>query len=284
MRNTRGVRLGDPAPAARTDLTNEKNHAVFGFPDFGQRVFGAHQKAFDQAILVSNLANEMFVQTDKMPLKRERFVIYLLVRMAVTGWTELLILVGNGAGLGAMKISRGMFEAAVMAEYLRRTPEEIDDYLDFFNVLSWKRLQIYPDSFKPRQKKKIQTEYDRVKARFENRKGRVRDQWNKHSIRQMASVLGRKDQYDLPYSIAASMHHSNFEAMVSHVGRKNKRLYVDQPPSMNWVPQAFISGHVYLLQALETLNDCFHLGFDSRLKAENDAFLEAWGKKTNQSQ
>jgi hypothetical protein len=263
-------------------MANENNHAVFGFPDFGQRVYRDYQSAFDQAILVSTFANKMFAQADKALLKREKFVIYLLVRMAVTGWTELLILVGNGAGLGAMKISRGMFESGVMAEYLRRTPEEIDDYLDFFHVLSWKRLQMCPDSFKPRQKKKIKSEYERVKARFENRKGKVRDQWNRHSIRQMASVLGRLNQYDLPYSIAASMHHSNFEAMASHIGRERKRLYIDQPPSMNWIPQAFISGHVYLLQALDTLNECFQLGFDSELKAENDAFFEVWGKKTTQ--
>jgi hypothetical protein len=171
-------------------MTNENSHAVFGFPDFGQRVYSAYKKAFDQAILVSNRANEMFIQADKTPLKREKFVIYLLVRMVVTGWTELLILVGNGAGLGAMKISRGMFESAVMAEYLRRTPQEIDDYLDFGHVLNWKRFQLDPDLFKPRQKKKIQSEYDRIKACFENRKGRVRDQWNSHSIRQMAKVLG----------------------------------------------------------------------------------------------
>jgi hypothetical protein len=79
------------------------------------------------------------------------------------------------------------------------------------------------------------------------------------------------------------MHHGNFEAMVSHVGRERKRLYVDQPPSMNWIPQAFISGHVYLLQALDTLNDCFQLSFDSAMKAESDAFLEVWGKKTTQA-
>jgi hypothetical protein len=259
-------------------MTNEDNHPVFDFPDFGQRVYDAHQKAFDQAILVSNFANEMFVQADKTPLKREKFVIYLLVRMVVTGWTELLILIGNGAGLGAMKISRGMFESAVMAEYLRRTPQEIDDYLEFGHVLSWKRSQMDPDLFKPKQRKKIQKEYDRVKARFENRKGKVRNQWNSHSIGQMANVLGRQNQYDLPYSIAASMHHGNFEAMVSYVGRERTRLYIDQPPSMNWIPQAFISGHVYLLQALDTLNDSFQLGFDTRLKAAYEAFEETWKK------
>jgi len=175
-------------------VTNENNHAVFGFPDFGQHFYGAYRQAFDQAILVSNLANEMFAQADKTPLKQERFVIYLLVRMVVTGWTELLILVGNGAGIGAMKISRGMFESSVMAEYLRRTPQEIDDYLEFGHVLNWKQLQLDPDLFKPRQKKKIRTEYDRVKSRFENRRGKVRDHWNSHSIRQMANVLGRQNQ------------------------------------------------------------------------------------------
>ncbi len=260
-------------------MIDQDNRAVFGFPDFAQRVYDAYPKAFNQTIRDSQLANEMFAEADKYPLKRDKFVVYLLVRMAATGWTELLLLVGNGAGLGAMKISRGMFESAVMAEYLRRTPQEIDDYMEFGHVLNWKRLELFPDAFDTKQKRKIRKEYSRVKSRFENKKGKVRTQWNSHSIAQMAGVIGRQEQYDLPYSIAASMHHGNFEAMISHLGNEKSRLYVDQPPSMNWIPQALVSGHAYLLQALDTLNDCFQLAFDSRLKAAGEAFQKIWKKK-----
>lgn len=260
-------------------MTAADDQAVFGFPDFWQTVYDKHRQFADQAIRVSQLANDMFSAAEKEPMKDLKFVVYLLVRMAATGWTELVILAGNGAGLGAMKISRGMFEAAVMAEYLRRTPTEIDDYLEFGHVLRWKRMKSYPETLSPKQSKKIQKEYDRVKIRFADRKGRVRAQWNRHSIAYMAQKVGREEQYEMAYGIAASMHHGNFEAMISHLKHEKARLYMDQPPSMNWIPEALVSGHAYLLQALDTLNECFEVGFDDRLKAASDAFQVVWSKK-----
>src|ERR1017187_7722009 len=123
---------------------------------------------------------------------------------------ELLILAGNGAGVGAVKISRGMFESAVMAEYLRTNVSEVDDYFEYGRVLMWKRLQQYSDKFTPEKIKEVEGEYNRVRQRFTTKNGDVRNHWNKNSIRRMAAAIGREKQYELPYSIAASMHHGNY--------------------------------------------------------------------------
>lgn len=195
-----------------------------------------------------------------------------------TGRVELLTLVGHGAGLGAMKIARGMFESAVMAEYLRQTPEEIEDYVEYGRVLDFKRIKLYPEAVSPEKAVDIEREYNRVRPRFENKNGKIRGHWNRYPISYMAEKIGRAQQYELSYSLAASIHHGNFEAMIAHLSGDEAQLDIDQPPSLAWVKQALASGHVYLLQALDTLNDFFKLGFDSRLSASGAAFEHVWRK------
>jgi hypothetical protein len=79
-------------------------------------------------------------------------------------------------------------------------------------------------------------------------------------------------------SIAASMHHGNVEATMAHMEGNEHKMTIVDPPALAWVEQALISGHVYLLQALDTLNDCLRLGFESRLEAANREFRDVWGK------
>jgi Family of unknown function (DUF5677) len=191
---------------------------------------------------------------------------------------ELLTLVGHGAGLGAMKIARGMFESAVMAEYLRQFPAEIEDYVEYGHVIFYKRLKQHPSVASPKMAANMEKEYNRVKHRFE-KNGRIRNQWNKYPISYMAEKVGRAAQYEISYSLAASIHHGNFEAMTAHLSGDKAKLDIDQPPSLEWVNQALASGHVYLLQALDTLNDCFKLGYDSQLKEAGEVFQKVWREK-----
>jgi hypothetical protein len=258
-------------------MINAGDKFEFGFPDFAETIFGEYGPALQLAYTDSHLANEMLGALPK-EMKFDELVIYMLVRMTTTGWVELLILVGNGAGIGAMKIARGMFETAVMAEYLRQTPAEIEDYLQYGRVLDLKRMKLSPELFSAEQKREIEAEYNTVAPRFTNKEGRVRNHWNKNPIGFMAAAIGRRDQYEMPYSLAASIHHGNFEALIGHLSRNGETLDIDQPPSLAWVNQALVSGHVYLLQALDTLNDFFKLGFDSRIKQAGEAFRKVWSK------
>jgi uncharacterized protein DUF5677 len=254
-----------------TYIVADSEKMEFGFPEFAATVFAEYGPALRLAHAHSGLANEIFAALPSH-LKRDSAIIYMLVRMTTTGWVELLILVGNGAGLGAMKIARGMFESSLMAEYLRRVPEEIDDYVDYGPVLNYKRLKQY---FPAELNATIKQDYERAAARFINEKGRLRKSWNKYPISYMAAKVGWKERYELDYSIAASIHHGNFEAMVSHISRK-EALDVDSPPSLTWIKQALATGHVYLLQALDTLNELLKLGFDEKLRLAGEEFARVW--------
>ncbi len=248
----------------------------FGFPQFWPTVYNAYRPASDAAVRNLQLATEMFNAAHGKMSEPLEFVVYMLVSSTATGLKELLILAGNGAGAGAMKISRGMFESAVMAEYLRIKADEVDNFTGYGRVLDWKRLHQYPESVTSERAREIEDNYNRVKPRFVNKRGKVRNHWNKKSISQMACAVGRGEQYELSCSIAASIHHGNFEAMLAHVEGDQKKLSIVEPPSMEWVKQALMSGHVYLLQALETQNACLRLGFEKRIKAANEEFQDVW--------
>jgi hypothetical protein len=84
----------------------------------------------------------------------------------------------------------------------------------------------------------------------------------------------RAQQYKIPYSLAASIHHGNFEGMIAHLSGDEAEFFIESPPSLAWVKQALVSGHVYLLQALNTLNTYFDLGFD--LEAAGNEFEKVW--------
>ena len=253
---------------------NESREVEFGFPDFAATVFAEYGPELMLAYEHSHLANRIIGALPK-EMSPNQVVINLLARMTTTGWIELLILVGNGAGLGAMKIARGMFETAVTAEYLRRTPEEIEDYVEYGHVLDFKRIKLFPEAVSAEKARQIENEYNRVEPRFE-KDGRVRGQWNKHSIFDMAAKVEREQQYKIPYSLAASIHHGNFEGMIAHLSGDETQVEIESPPSLAWVKQALVSGHVYLLQALNTLNTFFDLGFD--LQAAGEQFEKVWRK------
>ncbi len=256
---------------------------IFGFPDFWQEVYDANKPFFQEAWKLRDLARQILGTAQKQAAGNPQFVVFILVRITFIGFFELITLAGNGAGPGAMKISRGMFESATMAEYLRQNPQDIDDFTEFLHIANWKRYQgLTPDGISqvgPDKARELEEEYKRAVVRFTDKKGRVRERWNKKSIKRMAAEVGRSEQYELTYSYGASIHHSSAEGILAYLERKPEEIILDAPPSVAWIPQALIAGHTYTLQALDTLNESLKLGFDEQIKTAASTFREVWSRK-----
>jgi uncharacterized protein DUF5677 len=65
-------------------------------------------------------------------------VIFYLIRTCYEDFMEIFLLCGNGYGIGAMKLLRGMYERAVTAEYLHKYPDKASDFLDFLWIQQYK--------------------------------------------------------------------------------------------------------------------------------------------------
>jgi hypothetical protein len=92
----------------------------------------------------------------------------------------------------------------------------------------------------------------------------------------MAEELGRRDQYDLIYGLASSIHHTNFEGILAGFRLEDSEIVPDLPPSMKWVREALVAAHANLLFSLITLNDSCKLGFSDNLMRAQQAFEEEW--------
>jgi len=258
---------------------------TFGFEEFWPAVQERYGRQFGTVAEVVGLANEMdAVARGKGPEPVQK-VVYVLTRITTIGMNDVVLLCGNGCGTAAMKVARGMFESATTSEYLRRNPAEVDDYLDFGRVIHWRRYQ-WLLSESPEDAKRmsadqvlnIEVEYDRVKPKFSDTKGRVRNRWSTKTIREITEAVGRVKEYELPYSLGASLHHSNAEGLLAYLDHRDGKIVLDSPPSFEWVPEALLMAHTNLLTALDTLNDACDLGFTDKLKAAVESFHKVWRK------
>jgi hypothetical protein len=253
----------------------QEPRVTFGFEEFWTVVYGHHQQQFDAITDLLRLANEMLQVAENKAAEPVEMVIHELTRATMAGACDVLLLCGNGCGLGAMKIVRGMYESRWTAEYLRRNPEEVKDYIDFGLIMSWRRYQWLQDNIREGVKplssedvKNIEDAYNRVKPRFTNVEGRVRNQWSKKGIRQIAEEIGSGKEYELPYSLACSIHHANAEGLGAGAPVT--------PPSLEWVRNTLLAAGTNLWFALNTLNDSCVLGFSDRLNTAGEIHSQVW--------
>lgn len=258
----------------------------FGFPEIWDEVYSQYKEFFEGAKELAQISEQILQAAQPKALEPSEKAVFVLSRITAIGMMELQVLAANGCGQGAMKIARGMFESAVYAEYLRRHLEEAEDYIDFGHVVMWDRYQWIkrnsPEAARtlsPEAVCQLEENFNRVKHRFASKqkdKCRIRGQWYRQNFSQMAENVGRKPGYELPYSIACSIHHASFEGMLSYFEGKGSDVSFGAPPSLEWVPDALIFGHECLLQALDTLNDCLKLGLDEKIKGATERYQQVW--------
>jgi len=251
----------------------------FGFEDFWPQASKEYADVFHVIARLIAVVNEALDAAEKKPRELLDLSVIALVRMTGFAMNDVMLLCGNGSGIGAMKIVRGMFETSILAEYLIHHPNEVADYVDFGAVLAWRRLHTLKgekrNSMTPEQVKQLEDEYDSVKARFTTN-GRERNNWTTKSLRKLAEELGRSESYNLVYGLACSLHHANFEGLMGYHEMKDGKLEMIGPPSFAWIGAALVAAHEYLWRALKTLNDCCKLGFDAQVEATSEEFNNLW--------
>jgi hypothetical protein len=236
-----------------------------GFPEFWDTVHAKYRVYFDASALLQPLVNRIKQQAPTQPLHK---VVRRLTIVAANSYGALITLVLNGYGNDAMKIARSIFEADVTVGYLRRHPEELDDYLDY-DCIQQKHLYDYVLKYCPEQTAAIDPpsveelleRHTKVAPRF---KGRSR--WCRKGIRQMAEDLGEGlDQIYLTfYRWASDMHHVSVRGLTLQVEAES--LDVDLAPSENWLEQALVAGLGSTLRLAMRSNEELELGLDKDLE------------------
>jgi hypothetical protein len=247
--------------------TKERDGTAFGYDDFWATSATQFRQQFEDFDHLIQLGQEMINAVDGKVAERIEKLICDFVRVVMTGAYEVIVLCGNGCGMGAMKVVRGMYETQWIAEYLRQNPDKAEDYIEFSKVLVRRELDwltekdpVASGRVPPERTQEIESNYQQVRGQFSDGRGNERWLWSERSIRQIAKSIGREGEYDLPYARACDIHHLNIKGLSEYFVQREGELQFEPPPSTHWVRQALIAAYTNLLQILNTLNDCCDLG------------------------
>jgi hypothetical protein len=155
--------------------------------------------------------------------------IYMLARTCVEDFNEILLLCGNGYGIGAEKMIRGMYERAVTLVYLHQHPECAEDFLDYHKVADHKLLKAVEetmgtDVFSPEEKQRIEREFQEVREQFmvtDCKKcgtKRLNHTWSQLDFVSMAHTTGELGMLLVPaYYLGVREGHSTVGAIFSRL-------------------------------------------------------------------
>jgi hypothetical protein len=108
--------------------------------------FGSRHKVFLERFTNLRSAIDCAFAGDR-PLSEpiDKFI-FLFGRICAEEFFEILLCCGNGYGFAAQKLLRSLYEKAVTLAYLHQNPEQLDDFIDYHHVASYKLARAVKES------------------------------------------------------------------------------------------------------------------------------------------
>jgi hypothetical protein len=264
---------------------------IFGNKDFWPEVVKRHPEFFHRIgrlqQAVRNIADPAYEGLDGS----QRLQMNLLILVATGVW-EVVTLVGNGMGHGAMKIVRGVVENAINAEYLRQFPDQVEKYMEWHWV-ELHKLYVYMQETSPESLKEIsaekmasdEAEYERVKGLFQYKvvnadgteKTLRQETWCRDNLFQRAEKVNLAPSYRTIMLPANQILHGSIGGWIRELDVESGR--VEFPPTHKWGGEALIAAHVALLQAIETVAQALGVTPDPPIDTLKEDFSAIWGSE-----
>jgi hypothetical protein len=222
-----------------------------------------------------------------------RATVYSLERAAYDDFAELLILAGNGMGLGATKVVRSIYERYVHALYIANKPSEAPVFIDHGKIEKGKLInrwkEVVPErlaqDFTEDELTQIQKEFKEAKARQKEERCKACDQpktqneWTRVDLSRMAREVDEQafKAYATCYLIPTLLTHAtptglDFRIRFTDEGLEYKLL--SEPEAHTAVKK----GHYLILGVLSHLNKYYALGQDAEVEKRFAAFNEMWSE------
>ena len=261
-----------------------------GNPDEWESFVGRHALFFERFPNLRMTLEAAFLReldTADEPVDR---VIFYSGRLCVEDFMEIQLLSGNGYGIGALKLLRGMYERAVTARYLHLNPNEADAFLDFYWIAQNKEIKAVKRTFDldalPADKMKESREkFERVRDKFEitdcRKCGtkRLNHTWSRLDFITMAHQVGELGQLIVPaYYFPTRQIHSTVGALLSRLEMKDGRTTFRDGAQKEEADSTIQFAHLVLLNVLSLQKE--HFEFDSIEKLLEQCFqdyADIWG-------
>src|ERR1700730_4457761 len=160
----------------------------FDLPDEVEAFSQRNQQALD---LLPRLSETIYKVTNK-PVKsnREGLTVFMLCRLCLKDFSEILLLSSNAHGFAALQVVRSMFEKLVEAKYLHVHPAEIEAYWVYYLVqlekLGWETIA-----------EKHDKDWKQIVSVFKTKTGRgktrTQPRWSRHSLIEIAKEVGMEN-------------------------------------------------------------------------------------------
>jgi hypothetical protein len=221
-------------------------------------------------------------------------VVFFLGRLCVEDFMEILLLCGNGYGIGGMKLLRGLFERAVTLGYVARKPDKAEQFLEYHYVHQGKQFnhanEVFPmnEHLSPEQIEQIQSAYKRTKEKYQEvlcRKcgtTRTRFSWSELDLRSMAREAGLSKLYPQCYYDPTLQAHATVSSLTARMKlRGNGQVTFDEGAQREKADLALIGAHNIVLYVLDVVNRYFKMRLEDEVQERFADFIYIWDRETN---
>jgi len=244
---------------------------------------------------LEELRDKMFVRKIH-PKHHADYVVYGLGRVCVEDFEQVLNLCGNGFGIGAMQLLRGMYERQVTAAYLSRCPDEVDSFVEYSHIQLRRAMNQLKEVYhgeraildgivSEERRSEIEKQYQGVKDKFmdtlckECETTKEMFSWTKLSTGALALKGGQglDKLYHYQYFRPTLLSHSTFKSVEARVVFGDDGSFsFESEGQQKYIKEALIGGHNLLLNVFDLQNKHFNLGLDSEIEQSGRDYLECW--------
>ena len=232
--------------------------------------------------------NNVFIRDVKATEPTDR-VVFFLGRLCVEDFMEILLLCGNGYGIGAMRLLRGMYERAVTLGYIDKNPGEAEQFLEYhfihrgkhFNHAS--QIPHMNKHLNPDEKEEIKKTYADAKKRFEEvlckkcGTTRTRFSWSKLDLFSMARVASLEKLYLKCYYEPTLQAHATASSLISRLKiKENGQISFDDRAQREKADDVLIGAHNLMLYILQVENNHFDMELSVELQDRFEDFMQIW--------
>lgn len=261
---------------------------TFGLPDEWDDFLVRHALFAEKLKPLTETFRKVFIRQVETTEPAERVVLGL-GRLSVEDFMEILLLCGNGYGVGGMKLLRGLYEKAVTLGYIAKNPEKAEQFLDYHNVHQGKLLnhakQVFPMGkyLSASQIDEIQSAYRRTKDKYQEvlceKCGTTRTSfsWSELDLLSMAREAGLHKLYLQCYYDPTLQAHTTVSSLIARLRLgDNGQVSFDEGAQHEKADLALVSAHNVILYVLDTENRYFKMGLESEIQDRFEDFMNIW--------
>ncbi len=211
-------------------------------------------------------------------------IIFLLGRTSFEDYCELWVLAGNGYGIGAYKILRGLYEKVVTLGYLVKHPSEIQRFYEY-EIVQRRRLvnRVKKD---PHMRTRLTgTEYRETEEAYETVKGKFLDargrslSWTPLDMYSLAMKAGHDlEKISIPaYVIPTYKIHATVSDLADRkVPQGDGTFKFNNGPQEQYADSALITATAILMTALAIHEDYFRFGLRAEIEQLRLSFARSY--------